>query len=128
MPTAIAAGVAALLMGTWWVSPEGRVPAPEALRGGDDAMVLEIDVRDGQATIRFAPVPGAGQYRVRLFTADGRRLAEQTAPDTSLTLVLPSDPGSGRAAARLLIEVTAFDPLLEVVATSGLVSIEASAP
>jgi hypothetical protein len=57
---------------------------------------------------------------VRLFAADGRLLEERTTPDTTLTLPL------GRAVAGLLVEATALDPLLEVIATSGL--IEASTP
>jgi hypothetical protein len=127
VPLALAAGIGALLVGTVWLSPNRQSTDPSALRGAASEIAVQLDTRQGAVAIRFGAVAGADQYRIRLFSGDGELLEERTTSDTSLTLT-PAGAGSARGPSGLLLEVAALDPLLEVLASSGLVPVEPPPP
>lgn len=120
---ALAAGITALVAGTWWVSATRQPLAPEALRGVEDSIAVQLEATDAGLALRFGAFPGADRYRIRVFSPTGELLAERETPDTTLEVSLDREPPTA-----LLIEVTALDLLREPLASSGLVPLDRSSP
>ena len=117
---AAAAAVALLAVGLWQAAHLARpTPGGSVLRGGAEA---RLDVRveadqNGALAVRWAAIPGAARYAVRVLTSDGVEVWK-TETDETRSTVRPSEL-SAASEKSLLVEVDALDARSRVVATSA---------
>lgn len=97
-----------------------------AVRGDREVLPLEVEAAAEGLILRWTPRDGAEVYRVRLFRPDGSLALEMETRESRVVLAPPSppppDPG---APAR--VRVQALDSLRQVVASSSLQALPASA-
>ncbi len=94
--SALAAGIAAIAIGgSLWLRPRAStvVTPGQVERGAPaDGTGLTMSVAGDSVFVRWAPVPRAVIYRLRLFTAQGTLLYEREVRDTSAVVRLSSLP------------------------------------
>lgn len=124
LPAAAAALLAGIAFG---VGDFLREPSPEAdgpvYRGEAGTMDLyRAELGDGAVEAAWAAVPDADVYRVRLYDADGRLLAEGESTDTAVVLARPAAADASPAGS-LYLQVEALDELRQVIGRSSGIEI-----
>ncbi|HYK82591.1 MAG TPA: hypothetical protein VEU55_05550 [Gemmatimonadales bacterium] len=120
-PLAAAAGVTAIVLGTWRLTAPRPAAFPiSALRGGADSLVVHSEATPSALAVHWAPFPGASAYRVRLYDAQGQLLLEREVADTAVGFA--RDSLRARApVGPAYWDVVALDTLRSVIARSGAV-------
>ncbi len=110
------AAAAVILAVELWLRPSA--PPPTAIyRGGDSSLRAVARATVESLGVSWERRAGVGTYRVRLFGADGRLLAEHESVDTALAVSRSVIPSGTRA----YWEVDALDSLREIFAHSPLI-------
>lgn len=110
------AAAAVILAVELWLRPSASPPAA-VYRGGDSSLRAVARVTTDSLGVSWERRAGAGTYRVRLFGADGRLLAERESADTALAVSRRAIPSGAHA----YWEVDALDSLREIFARSPLI-------
>jgi hypothetical protein len=115
---AVAAGVAlvAVALPLWLQQP----PVEPVFRGVEQRMGLTIEADGRELRARWATVPGATGYELRVLAREGRLLDSVEVGTTEAVLVLGEDRESGSAA---FAEVVALDDLGQTLRRSDRVAV-----
>lgn len=125
---AVAAGIAAIAVGTWQLGDRSQAgPAPDVLRGGNLAFTVVPAATSETAAASWQPVADAEVYRVRLYTADGMLVSERETADTFFSVPLGTVT-SVTAGTELFWQVQALDRLRNSVARSDLTRVVIPGP
>ena len=123
-PLAIAAALAAVLIGAWQFQ-RSKGPAADAVTRGDEARALAVRARsvmDG-LELSWRPVPRADVYRVEISSSEGTLLLKREVPGA--TLSVRRDELAASAGGALYVRVSALDSLRQEIVSSSPVSIDA---
>jgi Putative zinc-finger len=126
-PVAIAAALAAALLGAWQLQ-HAKVLAVDGVTRGEDVRALAVKAHpeaDG-VEVSWTSVPRADVYRVELSTGEGALLLKRDVSGTSVSI----GKADLLAAARgpLYVRVTAFDGLRQEIISSSQVPIVPTRP
>jgi hypothetical protein len=121
-PLAIAAALAAVLLGAWQLQ-RSNGPAVDGVTRGGGARALAVQARSGADAVEvsWTPVPRADVYRVEVSSGEGALLLKREVPGTSLSM--RRDDLAAAAGGALYVRVTALDSLRQEIAASSPVSI-----
>jgi hypothetical protein len=100
---ALAASIAVAGIGLFWFRAQS--PSTPVFRGVEQTMGLQVEVAGGKLDARWAAVPGAHEYELQIFEADGQ--LTDSVPSDGTRLVLELREGASHAYA----EVVALDNL-----------------
>jgi len=125
---AAAAMLAVTALGVWLLRlPEATPGADAQLRGADAALALSGARGDAELVLRWAAVPGATGYEIRVFDPRGVLLWQRRTPATELTVPLAELPAPSLAEP-LQARVAALDGLGRPTAQSPIVRLDTPAP
>ena len=124
---ALASALVVLAIGVWYATPitdDVEVPLEPVYRDGEDSTAggqgLHLAVEQNGSTLSFSwsEVPGADQYRLRIFTESGDPVLEQQVQGTSIELSAATWQDTA-APGKFYGQVIALDELRQVIVQSG---------